>query len=235
MNQINRRDVLKAAIAAVLIPVVPTSANTITPAVPVLTEFVGESWTLRYKFDVPFVQRGFLCATDSRVLLRVPTALPEFATPEGKTRPFPPVMKCWDEYASVVGKWRPWPEQRWLIDPSETCSKLEGLDCVTCDGGGCADCFGTGYQSPAKTCRVCRGTEYWMAQRVGGRTVQARYDLKLRSFLPGPLEFLEDGLGDGANPIRFRFRGGDGLLMPFEDGRGFREMTGVEKGRLRVV
>ncbi len=237
MIEISRRELMKTALIAAIAPVIPATASAVKVPLPVFTEFVGEYWRTAYRFDLPFAQGGFLFATDSRVLIRVPTSRRDDLPPADvgqRQREFPPVAKVWNDYASTEGEWRPWPEQQWLIDPAETCGTLEGEECVNCEGAGCTACVGTGYESPAKTCRVCRGTGFWMAQRVAGRTVAAKFDWKLRQCLPSPLEFLDDGLGDGKNPVRFRFNGGEGLLMPLEDDSKFRRMTGIEKARLVV-
>jgi len=184
-------------------------------------------------FRAPFLQSGWTYATDGSVAIRIS------ADQEQGQRAIAhlPEVGALPYWQLESGRWRNWPPRRWIEHPRcDWCPICEGTgylrprkDCPRCNGWG-----GCGWEGGAELpCEICRGSGYAghkcpycdgsghaagrpTVQQVGPAAISGRYDLILRK-LPdlrwqpasgaGPAELL---------PLRFRFSGGDGLLMPLD-------------------
>lgn len=174
----------------------------------------------KYACANPFSRGGKMYATDGRILVGVPTSEPdsngEFISP--------------DDIAHVmfpIEHWKPWPRDENIVRGNGECPDCNGYGgkkCEQCGGFGagecptchqdidCAECFGNGYTI---TCRTCKGKKRLddipIRQLVCRRWIAWKYAKLVRS-LPS-VEFGIDDR-DEHSPLRFRFDGGEGAVMP---------------------
>lgn len=176
-----------------------------------LTKFCDPGKDGRYALDKPWVAGGWLNATDGKVAVRVPAA----GQPDT-----PAVEKRVPNIASVLppvdGDWQPWPN----VERCESCESTGVVECENCCGvGQCNGCRCKGDHE----CGICDGTGTILCHKcrdVGGfdfrfgATELARHYAHLIACLPN-VEYLPTAKSKDA--IRFRFAGGEGAVMGFQD------------------
>jgi hypothetical protein len=161
----------------------------------------------------PFVQDGYLYATDARIAIRIPTKQSNTEREDGARYPrmadiftgLKPVQSRWHAEEG----WLQWPTKPLEI-PTPTDAK-QGVVCPICLGGGeywtdgdtrrCVYCDGDGYLSlydNASLGPACFSGMYW----------------RLIARLPNVWYREPKNAG---KPLWFRFAGGDGVLMPITD------------------
>ena len=235
----DRRSFLKAGAVASLVPTVLFSRNPI-PEIN-LQRFCDSDAYGRYDLSGPFAQLGWTYATDGRVAVRVderPTI-----EPDDKRRVPDASVLCWAGDDSD-GLWKPWPELRYEHwDCAVLCPQCEAKkrlgpgvrDCQECNGDGYvwehfSDDFGD-WEEPCKVCNKqgviggfecdrCQGKgSIPEAQVIGKSPMGPLYNRYVRARTGA--ETLEpinhrawDASGYSLEAIRFRFVGGQGLLMP---------------------
>lgn len=223
----NRRSALKAIAACFAVPVIgnlPILGNRKSLD---MTPFCDSDFS-RCDLSTPFHLRGFVYATDSRIMVRIPGE--EFQSHGDRRVPNADALPWWLQSA----KWHDWPRMEWQPDvsPHQRCPICDGKGrvgrevtvCENCDDcyvvgvdhsghpyrcGKC-ECFPTGYVG-GERCRFCDGDGQAMwkpqIQRVGEGFVHGRYDSLVR-LLPN---VRYSDLGDGC--YRLAFDGGEGLVM----------------------
>jgi hypothetical protein len=102
-----------------------------------------------------------------------------------------------------AGEWKPLPDPFAVIEPR---------DCATCEATGQHECD-CGHAHP---CTPCGGTgkitrELKAKVEFGKHTLAGHY-VELASTLPGVV--ARESAGDKKEPVRLKFDGGDGVLMP---------------------
>ncbi len=225
----NRRDVLKTGLAALL----PTWALKASPSPVPLHVFCDPSHTFRWNLTTPFVQqmpdeRLFSFATDARACLRV-AARDDDRTGEATHRP-PCTRFSWDHDA--LPGWKPWPKESYLLAEGSECLSCRGygtadgtpgMECDRCYGFGCRACKDTGILiAKADACPACRGKGVGTRpgiQPLGGLHVAAVEDARIRRNLRDIEWTVTNHAAVGGQPltvIAFRFDGGLGLLMPLD-------------------
>lgn len=160
----------------------------------------------------PWVKDGWRYATDGRVCVRV-LADGEPNEPPLLKRALPSVAQM---FSAVDGEWLIWP----AIPPCNLCHGKSAalVNCSNCRGSGrcecadcgcqheCAECDGDGQSEQTCECHsdesrdILCGAAWvrgYLAERIGA--------LPHVSYLPQT---------DSGKPVRFRFDGGDGLVMP---------------------
>lgn len=201
------------------------------PKVVDLRPFCGLDSAIRFPgITVPFIQEGDTClhryATDARICVR--TAAEWYETEGAEQRGLPNAARNipWDHDKSRG--WKKWPAAARYEDqddaPCPMCGEIEREECPACEG------YGENYVEPHswQWCKVCGGdgilsVECRMCKGVGSGNfpnllvlpecnlkIARKYDQKIRTlsgveFLARPQKYDE--------PIRFRFDGGEGLVM----------------------
>lgn len=174
-----------------------------------LQPFCSKDTGFRHALHGPWVKDGFRCATDGRIVIRIPT-LGEPDT-QGE-RPYPPTD-------DVVVPPPPgttlnlWMQDAALPPADRECRLCRGRgQCPTC-AQGCPDCEGSG--------RVTNGEAPVL---LGQNTYIRLRHWKLLNVLPGiawyapPLALGREGaFYSSRKPIYFRFDGGDGAVMPYSE------------------
>ena len=142
-----------------------------------------------HDISVPFSLNGHTYASDGHIAVRVPRR-PDI--PENKEAPNVEERLSWDFSRIKLG---PMPEPELLPDRCGWCGgRGKEHQCPSCCCE-CKYCKGSGALSP----RV----------RIGNVTFDAQYIEWLQA-----LEGLEIGKPKPSDPLPFRFKGGEGLLMP---------------------
>jgi hypothetical protein len=181
-----------------------------------LKELCARSQSGRHDMTTPFTVNGWKYATDSRIVVRVPTDGPNDA---GDNRPN--AEKLFERFP-VEGSWREWP-QALYEENYEMCS--------ACDGDGYMD-----DQDPDDDCPRCDGDGQTLMPfiLVDGMRISLRYDSAVRA-LPGPIEFAHE-TRSGPTAVCFRFNGGQGMVMPLygpvQRGRHLPRPAKVTTGRI---
>ena len=128
----------------------------------------------RYALDAPWVKDGWKFATDSRVMIAVPTGEPD-SQPDAKGRRFANALPLIKPALRPGIKWQPLPAFERCGKCSnkgtirKTCSCCRGATEVQCDMGhyhDCPDCDKTGKETLSCRCFVvlgnrCLATEYF--------------------------------------------------------------------------
>jgi len=187
-----------------------------------------QAWchTERRSLSAPFVRGGFRYATDGRAMVRLPA--PGESDTEDPLVPdasliFAAVEKL--TFAPWPADWESWETMEIEVEKEE-CPECHGetKECSRCDGSGqiecgecgqdydCPDCEGKGYTgAKCSKCRNC-GTIFkpGRAFRVAdGVWVEERF---LRRVVNLPA--LHYACKGSANPVFFRFDGGEAAMMP---------------------
>lgn len=187
----------------------------------------------RYYLNHIFKKGDFLCASNSHVLVRVPD--------DGTVEIPPETLENKIDIDKVL-KLEEWPADGFvpleftepdIIEKCGTCDATgkayPSVDCDECDGESefkhgshyyeCKECDGAGTlranTGEKIACEDCQGTgiQYAFLTMPDGRQFNYQYLLKLKA-LPG-ISYLPDYSDEYcANPMRFKFDGGLGLLMP---------------------
>lgn len=241
----NRRSFLRTASAAALSALVPTWLPERTPPRALdLTPFCQPWQHPKYDMAKPFVQGEHELhryATDSRICVRVPATEADKGDSPEVRRPDAAGLGWWQHDALYPGRWQPWPAARYRDAADSDCQRCHGTgdlhgisrECEACQGVGtvdcdddwgfyhptdCQACKGLGFQ-PLELCPECQGKAIGIfpaLQPLAGVYVDAKYDRRIRAHLEGVEVFVpRDGL-DSRRPLKFRFNGGVGLLMPVE-------------------
>lgn len=199
----------------------------------------------------PFCQGWFTYATDGRVLVRVDGEVEGVGDPEGSPK-VENITKGWRAFAGLPDEveFPPgWDEKPVVVVGCRECSEQGGfVDCPECGGSGecercgheCSGCDGKRVVpgSPGDdgytVCGVCGGTGLREAMfpvvlRIAPDFHQMfdRAYLRKIAALPGVV-FRGDRAEYGV-PLRFKFDGGEGCLMPVRDplmGRIIKEQWG---------
>jgi len=183
----------------------------------------------------------FRYATDDRVCVRVPINTGDLIDKEKKD--LPPVGTLgWTHTWNYRGRWVRWPRAAYLDAADTECLRC----CGTGDLAGCPlecdDCGGTGHEwvgseydiSHPIRCRACKGKGCFVKeecpkckgnaigifpgiQRLEQCYIDCDYHRKI-SCLSGVEYFVPEN-PVSEKPIRFRFDGGVGLLMPLDQKR----------------
>lgn len=161
----------------------------------------------------PFMRGGMKYATDGRILIAVP-APGEPDTTERTPRA--------EELLPEIGpsaEYLPWP----TTEPCLPCGQTGQVTrtCRVCSGLGehwCDQCE-TDHECKAcdedcKQIEICDCREFGQAIEINCRTI-ARHYVYLASTLPN-VQFFADR-GSQEKPLRFRFNGGEGVVMPMFD------------------
>ena len=186
-----------------------------------LTAFCAEDNT-RYAITQPWVKGGYRYYTDGRIVVRVPTADADY---EGELS-FPPGEEVFAPHDfNAVTDWRPWPTEEPPTE-MEKCRNCKGTGkkiCDTCDGDGTTecpecgsfiDCPDSGGTASKVACAECRGAgaiRRPAAVTIGKRHVAGRFVVKVRDNCE---EAQWSDSGEANECMLFRFKGGQGLLMP---------------------
>jgi len=181
-----------------------------------LKKFCRNYKTPKLDLMTPFSWNGYAVATNGHVLIRIP-AVPEVT----RTENIPNVKEVFDK-APEPESWHEIPEPA----PAEfhECPECGGKKwCQLCCGEGrllefekgiaktikCEMCNGSG---DFVTCEWCDGSgveEVFRSTKIGAQTFQNKY-LRILRTLPGVMI----GPTTDLKCARFKFDGGDGLIMP---------------------
>lgn len=181
-----------------------------------------ESEAYRYATDLPWVEGGYLVATDARILIAVPTSEPDSGPDDrGKKRPDAAGILA---NAANVESVHDWPAE---FPPCGTCDdsgtkQVFEADCPECGGSGeqecdlghmheCEHCAGDGVVASTTS----RPSRCGCRVDIGGRQFDRHYVHLISTLIPGPLKW---GRAGGYAPLVVR--GADGViavLMPFKD------------------
>ena len=187
----------------------------------------GDSY--RYCMGSPYVKGGYLCATDCRIAVRIPSDEPDRQAGEGRTPDLHHVFKG-ENFESVTEPLVISETIRGNVE-CETCDStgyLRHSPCPGCDGGGEVECDSCGHMDECETCdgygftgvgkcATCNGRGVFKGDKnciVQGACFDIRYIRKVQS-LPG-VKFK----ANGERMACFVFDGGgQGGLMPVERGK----------------
>jgi hypothetical protein len=188
---------------------------------------------VRYYLNHIFKKGDFLFASNGHVIVRMPD--------DGTVEIHPETLNNTIDTDKVLCL--EWPADGFIpfdfsapdvIEKCHTCNAtgrtFQKEDCDECDGEGefkheshyyeCKQCDGSGQIRAAYgekcTCEDCKGTgiQYAYLTIPDGRQFNYQYILKLES-LPGVVYLPDHSDTDyGSAPMRFKFDGGMGLLMP---------------------
>lgn len=147
----------------------------------------------------PFTIGEFTYATNGHIAVRVP-ALAEWPVAE---KPGLMFEKAPELFAKDVTEFKPLPSIEFPpIDEEDECSACDGRghehDCEDCQCI-CSNCAGTGLEQPFNDMTVGIGTCIFHAKYIA-----------LLKELPA----IEIGPTDPREPVRFRFAGGEAVIMP---------------------
>ena len=182
----------------------------------------------------------FRYATDARVCVRVPINTGDLIDREKTDLP-PACSLGWTHDLPYRGKWVPWPKANYILAASSDCPACQGTGDASGDPQDeCETCYGTGHEwvggaydmSHPITCRTCKGLGFVPTalcgnceghaigtfpaiQRLPTHYIDARYHGKIAR-LPGAEYFIPERPAEVITPIKIRFAGGQGLLMPLE-------------------
>lgn len=226
----NRRDVLKAGVAAGLSALVPSWLLR-RPDIN-LAAFCDPN-AIRFNMAQPFVQESpgglFKYATNGHVCLRVDTDWSQ-ANRDAKHALPPACTLPWlhDDRAG----WKKWPASDPITLDPEYCPDCDGRgrvgddieECPWCDGRGCHKCHESGTMG-GTICQGCEGEPYGRflgAQMIGDLPISFVLDRKVRQHLRD-VEYHTDtltfpNLEANSQAVMFRFDGGCGLLLPLDAG-----------------
>lgn len=173
----------------------------------------------RWDLTAPFEQTEWTYATDAKICVRV---RPESSDVRIDERRVPPFQSLAWTHDVMIG-WKP-PKFNY-IEKKRQCPECE---CGIINGAPCPECYGYGEMGTCKKCKGiglvnddcsrCKGTGQlvWPCEvECDGLVFDAKLYDKIKG-LPG-LEFpvhKEVCGGPKGQPVRFRFEGGTGLLMP---------------------
>lgn len=179
--------------------------------------------TSRFAINKPFNQKGFTCATDGRVIVRIPTDEPDTPATDKK---IPDVSQlAWNHAACT--QWKPLKKaKRKKVTEihQQGCPKCETCPCDECEGEGflltvngierdCHDCEGSGFGNRSTSCPECHGTGYvHYVFDLGGALIAPRYHAKLLTL--DSVEYASPTTEKG--PVLLRFDGGEAILMPLD-------------------
>lgn len=186
-----------------------------------------------YRMDQPFEQEDWLYATNGHICLRV---RPETAdTKLGEERLPPAAGLHWPDDQA---RWRKMPEPIVFLAHGY-CHACDGhahegnlQECPKCEGWGCKACFGMG-STGDRPCPQCGGKPLgnWPClARIEEQYYQVHLIDKVRSL--GDLEISQNTrpfIPDHGYPLAFRFEGGTGLLMPFDQSAARRNIELARK------
>lgn len=189
------------------------------------------TYSARYALTEPFCHGGFEYATDSAIMIRVPTDKPDSPTFSGDGKQFPTAGNYWEMYKPNFKRefCDYFPVD--YVDKLAPCLACEATGlashelCVKCEGEGCTECFECGHESEcgecdgdgfvgSGECEVCHGKRELIQpvlQRIGSDkySIAVKYDRPIRG-LPGPVT-CRYVASEGCVP--FRFNGGEGIVM----------------------
>lgn len=223
-----RRDALKASIGALLGAYIAPAPR---PAID-LRAFCARRPGLKWDMRLPYHLDDWTYATDAAVCVRV---APVGADRVERAGEVPPVEKLSWNHRRLRG-WQPLPDVPALPAANTPCPTCDGygcmgtpVECSRCDGMGenyegdwdhmgkfpdCTACAGVGLINCGPTCPTCKGVKPVGVRpgivKVGGAYFDAELYRKVSS-LGG--EFVLDNAKPGVPLLKFRFHGGDGLLM----------------------
>lgn len=196
----------------------------------------GAKWDLR----LPYVLTDWTYATNAKICVRVRPESGDVAKHTGKVPPFSSLQ--WADGRTERG-WKTLPKRDPLMATDSYCPACDGngyaggviaTDCDRCEGtgtewwnnerrnGSCLKCRGKGHYAPAEVCPMCKGDAFGtfpsLVELNGQFFNTGLYD-KAQSL---GCEYLLGDMSDNyfvTYPlIKFRFDGGDGLLLGLEQG-----------------
>lgn len=233
----NRRTMLKAGLATLAAFVLPAPRKRID-----LMRFCDTAACRLHRYDMrlPYCLDDWTYATDSRICVRVRPETADVFQHKGEVPPFSSLDWNYDQ----IRGWRPLPDVQPIVGDNAKCPGCDGCghtpaetpqECETCGGTGhewigkgwhpsvpvrCKACRGRGHLIPpgCKTCDLCDGAGWGLFPAYA--MLDGRYfDLQLYEKLKGlggaeytVVEFLPD-----TPLLKFRFDGGDGLLVGLDD------------------
>jgi len=170
-----------------------------------LLPFCDDYYSWKYDLTEPFVQGGYVYATDGKIAIRIPTRRPD-TFHEGR---FPNMQQVFDtlltNHSGSKEPWQPWPTKP-VFAPTEPAAQT-GIDCPICRTQG--HYYADGDSATCVYCDATGWVERWDNVDTGKSIIAGRY-WRLISRLPNV--WYRERMRDG-DPIWFRFAGGDGLLM----------------------
>lgn len=220
------------------------------PRLDLLRFCAQEPWG-RYDLRLPFVFRDFAYASDAHCCLRVPPATADQERGQGEAPPF--TSLSWNH--DCLRGWRSLPKLDAQLARDSYCPTCDGYghlrgekpavcdECERCGGTGvcwagsnydlsypvqCRTCKGLGHVQPAGAvvCPTCQGYAVGVFPSVtilDGRYFDAQLYEKVRT-LGG--EYVHDQF-KGSSLLKFRFDGGDGVLMGLDSGPVERRLVGA--------
>ena len=213
-----RRDALKTMAAGLATFILPAKRPTID-----LAAFCARDCNyFQYDFRSPYRVDDWTYASDRRACVRVRPALADVATGTGRIPPFTGLP--WDH--DTLRGWKPLapiPAIRAADSDCPACKGygfaggVSGLECDSCFGMGCWACKGRGATPPpgVAECPACRGHAIGVfpsVVRIDGAYYCATQYERVRS-LGGEFTHGPWGPRGDESLMRFRFDGGDGLLV----------------------
>lgn len=184
----------------------------------------------RFPLGLPFVQGGFLCATNGRIAIRVPSSDPD-TTPENGGR-LPRMADIFKSMPKNISRYEAWPEAKYSHQERDclTCKgkgRVNQHPCQECDGDGMVECETCGHEDECKVCdghgecggskcKACNGKMQVprpYQQQIGKAWIDADYDAMVRE-LPNPVWYCKSA----DDPVFIIFDGGEAVVMPFAAG-----------------
>jgi hypothetical protein len=223
----NRRDVLKSAIGGLCTFLIPAPRPRID-----LAAFCARNKSWRYDMRQPFQVDDWIYATDAKAIIRVRPSWLDKAESEG---PIPPAaLLPWDH--DKLRGWKPLRKLPGLLCDDSNCPECDGTgfadgvcgeECGECNGfcagcgrSSCDTCHGRGVmpRPGVADCPACQGKaigRFPAVVKVDGRYFDVRLYRKVAS-LGGEAVVADFPVRESypAGPhLKFRFDGGDGILM----------------------
>ena len=217
-----RRDALKTMAAGLATFILPAKR----PAIDLAAFCSRGDCHMLYDFRSPYQVDDWTYASDRQACVRVRPALADVATGAGRVPPFARLL--WDH--DTLRGWKPLAPATHLPATDSECPACQGygfaggvpgFECDECFGMGCGACKDRGAVPPpgVAECPACQG---WVVGvhpsvvQIGGAYYSAKLYERVRAlggeFVQGP--WKRQSGQDHDNPVmRFRFDGGDGLLV----------------------
>jgi hypothetical protein len=223
----NRREMLKNAMAGLATFLVPAPRPRVD-----LTAFCAKDQPNRYEMRYPFQVRDWTYATDAKAIVRVRPSWLDKAESEG---PIPPaVLLPWDH--DRLRGWKPIRQLPPLLCDDSSCPECDGTGfadgrmgqecdecggfCQSCGPSSCDTCHGRGVmpRPGVADCPACGGKaigRFPSVVKIDNRYFDVRLYRKVAA-LGGDavvVDMPKSRHCDAYTHLKFRFDGGDGLLM----------------------
>ena len=214
-----RRDAFKAAAGLLATFVLPAPRRVID-----LRQFCRKQPYYRWDLTMPYHLHDWTYATDAHVCVRVRPLAADKADHEGWIPPFESLS--WN-HADIRG-WRTLPERPAIVAADQPCPACDGTGnaggvpswecrCEGFEGISCDDCGGSGELRPpgVAVCPNCWGKAYGKFPsfvELDGRYFDAKLYAKAQRL---GAEYVHDNwrCRPSSPMLKFKFGGGDGLLM----------------------